>query len=274
MGDQLVRVVLSGFGRMGRRIAALASAADDISIVGALERDDNPDLGEDLGEIAGVGKLGAKIWPASRLKELVSTESPEVLVDFTTAEASVNNVSRAARMGLRVVLGTTGHSEDQMEEILSSIRNAGVPAVISPNMSFGVNVLIEASRLVARMLPNYDVEIVEIHHNQKVDAPSGTALKIARIISEAIGDERTKIVEGRKGMGARQKGEIGIASLRAGDVAGEHTVIFAGRGERLELVHRAQSRDAYASGVLESVRFVSGAKPGIYSVLDVLRGKR
>ena len=266
-------MILAGFGKMGKKIAALASSTEDIRIVGAVERDDHPEIGGDVGELAGVGRLRAKVWPACKMEELVHSESPEVLVDFTNAEASVANVSKAAKLGLSIVMGTTGHSEEQMDSILTAIRDAGIPAVISPNMSFGVNVLFEACKLVASMLPGYDVEIMEIHHNQKIDAPSGTALKIARIISEAIGGHG-KIVEGRKGRGARQRGEIGIAALRAGDVAGEHTVIFAGRGERIELIHRAQSRDAYASGVLECIRFVCGAQPGVYSVLDVLRGRR
>jgi 4-hydroxy-tetrahydrodipicolinate reductase len=256
---------------MGGRITTLASQTDDIEIVGGLDRPEHLFMGGDLGEAFHVGSLGARIWPANGIEEAISKTSPGVLVDFTNAEASTENVVRAAEAGVAVVMGTTGHDREQMMAIRSGIESAGVPAVLAPNMSVGVNVLFEACDLVAKMLPGFDVEVFEIHHNQKVDAPSGTALKLAERLAESLGrDPDSSIVTGRSGTGRREKGEIGVASLRAGDVVGDHTVVFAGIGERIELVHRTQSRDALASGALTAIRFVADAPPGIYSMKDVL----
>ncbi len=257
---------------MGKRVAALAAGSTDIKIVGALESPRSPDLGKDVGEVSYAGDLGAKVFPAEEIERVVKESQPDVLVDFTNAEASTQNVVAASRLGLRIVMGTTGHSEEQMSRIVESIRANRVAAVIAPNMSLGVTVLLEACQLVAKMLPGYDVEILEVHHRQKIDAPSGTALKLARAISETLHMDPAKdIVSGRAGIRKRGDREIGIASLRAGDIVGDHTIIFAGPGERIELTHRAHSRDAFASGVLSSIRFVSKAEPGIYSMKDVLR---
>jgi len=257
---------------MGRRVAALAAGSADIKIVGALESPSSPDLGKDVGEVSLLGALGAKVHSAERIGKVVKDARPDVLVDFTNADASTANVVAASGMGLRIVMGTTGHSQEQMGRITESIRSHKVAAVISPNMSIGVNVLLEACGLVAKMLPGYDVEILEAHHNQKIDAPSGTALKLARVVSDALHRDAGKdVVSGRTGTRKRGEREIGIASLRAGDIVGDHTVLFAGPGERLELTHRAHSRDAFASGVLSSIRFVSKAQPGIYSMKDVLK---
>jgi len=219
-----------------------------------------------------VGALGSRIFPAERIDKVVKDAKPNVLVDFTNAEASTANVVAASGLGLRIVMGTTGHTEEQMGRIVESIRTNRVAAVISPNMSTGVNVLFEACRLVAQMLPRYDMEIFEVHHNQKIDAPSATALELARAISDALHRDVTKdVVSGRSGTRRRGQQEIGIASLRAGDIVGDHTVLFAGLGERIQLTHRTHSRDAFTSGVLSSIRFVSKAEPGIYSMRDVLK---
>ncbi len=263
---------MSGCGRMGKRITALAVASRDVRVVGGIESPDNPDLGRDLGEVSFIGTLGARISPAADIEEIVNEVKPDILVDFTNAEASTENVVQASNLDLGIVMGTTGHSDEQMDRIVKSIGKNSVAAVISPNMSIGVNVLFEASRLVAGMVPEYDVEIFEVHHNQKIDSPSGTALKLAHQIADVLDRDPGKaIVSGRRGKGRRGKEEIGVASLRAGDVGGDHTVIFAGLGERIELTHRAHSRDAFASGVLSSIRFVSRAEPGIYSMRDVLK---
>lgn len=257
---------------MGRKVVALAAGSADIKIVGALESSSSPDLGKDVGQVSLIGALGAKILSADCIDEVVKGARPDVLVDFTNAQASTENVVAASGLGLGIVMGTTGHGEEQMGRIKESITTNRVAAVIAPNMSVGVNVLLEASRLVAQMLPGYDVEILEVHHNQKIDAPSGTALKLAGVVSEALHRDVAKdVVSGRSGTRKRGEREIGIASLRAGDIVGDHTVLFAGPGERIELTHRAHSRDAFASGVLSSIRFVSKAEPGIYSMRDVLK---
>jgi len=267
----MIKVLLSGCGKMGGRITALSSLSEDIRVVGGLDRPGHPLMGEDLGEVFHVGKIDAKMWPADEIVEVISSTSPDVLVDFTNAEASSSNVVRAAGEGVGIVMGTTGHDHKQIESIRSSIEASGVPAVIAPNMSAGVNVLLEACDLVARMLPGFDVEVVEIHHNQKLDSPSGTALKLAGQVAESLGrDLDSSLVTGRSGTGKRGDKEIGVASLRAGDIVGDHTVMFAGTGERLELTHRTHSRDALASGALSAIRFVSRASPGIYTMKDVL----
>jgi 4-hydroxy-tetrahydrodipicolinate reductase len=257
---------------MGRRIATLASQSEDIVIVGAIEDPSHESIGKGLIEL-GPGGSEAEVWSASELAEVVRCTKPDVIVDFTTPDASTVNVSKAAEMGLSIVMGTTGHSREQMEAITEAVRTNGVAAVISPNMSAGVTVLLEACKLVSRMVPGFDVEILEIHHNQKLDAPSGTALQLARGVAEALGRQpEDSIRSGRAGKARREQGEIGIASLRGGDVVGDHTVIFAGVGERIELTHRAQSRDALASGAIAAIRFVAGAQSGVYSTRDVLSG--
>ena len=267
----MIKVLLSGCGRMGGRITALSTLTEDIRIVGGLDRPEHPLMGEDLGESFHVGNIGARMWPAKEIIGVISSTSPDVLVDFTNAEASSSNVVKAAGEGVGIVMGTTGHDPKQMEAIRSAIEAGRVPAVIAPNMSAGINVLLEACDLVARMLPGFDVEVFEIHHNQKVDAPSGTALKLAGQVAESLGrDPGSSLVTGRSGSGKRGDEEIGVASLRAGDIVGDHTVIFAGTGERLELTHRTHSRDALASGALAAIRFVSRASPGIHTMKDVL----
>jgi 4-hydroxy-tetrahydrodipicolinate reductase len=255
---------------MGQRLAALCAGTDDIEVVGAVESGESPCLGSDLGQVATGEPSGARVWPVEDMESAVRETGAEILVDFSNAIASTANIARASRMGLGIVMGTTGHDDEQMNSILKSISDNGVPAVISPNMSAGVNVMIELCRSAVGMLPDYDVEIFEIHHNRKVDAPSGTALKIAEEISAASEPRRT-ILTGRSGEGRRQRGEIGVSSARGGDVVGDHTVIFAGSGERIEITHRAQSRDAFANGVLASIRFVSSSEPGVYSIRDVLK---
>ena len=268
----LIRILLSGYGKMGRRIAALTAQSDDLTVVGAIEDPSSDTIGKGLIELGPEGGE-ARIWPASDLVEAIKRTKPNVFVDFTAPEASTDNVVGAAKMGLSIVMGTTGHSPEQMKAITGAIRENGTAAVISPNMSAGVTVLLEACKLVSGMVPGYDVEILEIHHNQKLDAPSGTALQLARGVAEALGrDPEDSIRPGRAGKARRGTGEIGIASLRGGDVVGDHTVIFAGIGERIDLTHRLQSRDALASGAMAAIRFVVRAKPGLYSTKDVLSG--
>ncbi len=266
----MIKVLLSGYGKMGRRIAALANESEDMVVVGALEDPSHENVGKGLIEL-GLAGSEAKIWPASKLAEAVEATKAGVLVDFTSPGASTDNVMKAAKMGLAIVLGTTGHSPEQMGMITDATQENGVATVISPNMATGVTVLLEACKLVAGLVPDYDVEILEIHHNQKLDAPSGTALQLARGVAEALGrDAEGTIRSGRTGRARREEGEIGIASLRGGDVAGDHTVIFAGTGERIELTHRAHSRDAFASGVMAAIRFAVQAEAGIFSTKDVL----
>jgi 4-hydroxy-tetrahydrodipicolinate reductase len=195
----------------------------------------------------------------------------DVVVDFTSHEASVKNTSVAAENGVAMVIGSTGFTADAKARIRQDA--ARIPVVLSPNMSVGVNVMFALVAQAARVLGDaYDVEIVEMHHGKKKDAPSGTAVRLAEVAAESLGrDPARDVVYARHGMiGERTPREIGVMSLRGGDVVGEHTVFFAGQGERLEVTHRATSRDQFARGALRAALWVKGRAPGMYDMHDVL----
>jgi 4-hydroxy-tetrahydrodipicolinate reductase len=220
-------------------------------------------VGKDAGELAGVGKTGVLI------SDNIDGLNADVLIDFTVAEASVENIRVANDKGVKLVVGTTGFSEKQLNEIEEIIK---VPAVISPNFSVGVNLFWKTLEFLTPYLLEWDVEIAEIHHRFKKDAPSGTALKAANLIKtilEERGIERELKLE-RSGMNPRGN-EIGVFGIRGGDVVGEHTVFFFGNGERIEITHRAGSRQAFTSGAIRAVKWISDvSEPGIYSMDDVL----
>jgi len=263
----MIKVVVSGAcGRMGSSIIANLITQADMKLGGALEKKEHPGIGMDAGEVLHVGSLGIKLSKDS--EEVI--KSNDVLVEFSGPEASLEHLRIAAKSRKAAVVGTTGFSPSQVKEIKELAEV--VPCVFSPNMSIGVNLLFKLSREAASALKDCDIEIIEAHHGLKKDAPSGTALKIAQIISETLGLNLDKNgVYGRKGFtGERKKGEIGIHSIRGGDIAGDHTVIFAGQGERLELTHRASSRDAFALGAVKAIRFIANAKPGLYNMEQVL----
>jgi len=260
-------VVAGAAGRMGGRIIALARDAADLRVVGAFERPGHPALGRDAGEVAGAGHLGVAITadPAPLLVR------GRVLLEFTAPEPSLDHLRLAAAHGTGAVVGTTGLQAAQIDEIRRLA--ARVPILQSPNMSVGVNLAFRVLALMAKALgDDYDVEITEIHHRMKKDAPSGTAAKMAEVIAEALGRRIEDAgVYGRHGLvGERTSKEIGVHALRGGDVAGDHTVVFSTVGERLELTHRAHSRDTFAQGALRAARFVATAAPGLYSMHDVL----
>ena len=261
-------VVAGAAGRMGSRLITLAREAADLRVVGALVRPGHPALGRDAGEVAGGGRLGVAVTadPATLLAR------GRVLVEFTAPEATLEHLRVATPQGAGAVIGTTGLSLAQLDEVKHLSRSA--PILLSPNMSVGVNLAFRVLALMARALgDDYDVEITEIHHRMKKDAPSGTAQKMAEVIAEALGRRLSDVgVYGRHGLvGERGPQEIGVHALRGGDVVGEHTVVFSTLGERLELTHRAHSRDTFAHGALRAVRFVAGAPPGFYSMQDVLK---
>jgi 4-hydroxy-tetrahydrodipicolinate reductase len=260
-------VVAGAAGRMGSRIVACLAAAGDLRLVGALEAAGHPGLGRDAGEVAGVGGLGVVITSDAA----AALGRDRILVEFTTPEATLEHLRLAAAGGARAVVGTTGFSGAQREEISGLARRTAI--VLAPNFSVGVTVALKALTLMARALgDDYDVEITEIHHRYKKDAPSGTALRMAEVVAEALGRDLASVaVHGRQGLpGERPPKEIGLFSLRSGDVVGEHTVSFGTLGERLELTHRAHNRDTFARGALRAVRFVVGRPPGLYSMQDVL----
>jgi 4-hydroxy-tetrahydrodipicolinate reductase len=264
-------VVIGAAGRMGQSIIRVILDRKDIVCIGGVERKDHPLIGKDLGQILGIGELGARLWGS--LDPLL--EEAQVLIDFTSPEATLHHLELASSFRKPMVIGTTGFTQEQFERIKQLAKY--IPCVLSPNMSLGVNLLFKLVELVAKVLGrDYDVEIIEFHHRLKKDAPSGTALKLSQKIADVLGlNLEEKAVFGRKGLtGPRTEGEIGILSLRGGDVVGEHTVIFATEGERLELTHKASSRMTFAKGAVRAALWVVGKPPGLYDMEDVLEFKK
>ena len=261
-------VIAGAAGRMGSRLVTLVQEEKELRLVGALEAPGHPALLQDAGAVAGIGKVGVPI-----------TADPEgvlgrdrILIEFSVPDASLGHLRMAARQGGRAVIGTTGFAAAQREEIERLARE--IPILLSPNMSVAVNVAFRVLGEMARLLgEDYDVEITEVHHRFKKDAPSGTAAHMAEIVAHSMGRDLTKVgIYGRHGLpGARTQQEIGIHSIRSGDSVGEHTVSFGSLGERLELTHRALNRDTYVRGALRAARFIAQAKPGLYSMQDVLK---
>lgn len=263
-----IKIIICGAGgRMGKRIIACAGSEPDLKVVGAVERSGHPDLGRDAGQLAGVGEIGCPL-----ADDLAATlGAGDVVIDFSALPAALEHAAAAAAAGKSLVVGITGLSPEEQRKLREAA--GGIACVFSPNMSVGVNLLFRLVGETAEALGDaYDVEIVEAHHRLKKDAPSGTAKKIAEIAASALRrDLAESAVYGREGMvGERTREEIGILAVRAGDIVGEHTVIFSAPGERLELIHRAHSRDTFARGALRAARFAAAAGPGFYSMRDVL----
>lgn len=268
----MIKVLVAGAaGKMGRVLSrVILNECDDMQIVGALEAGSSRYLGEDAGILAGT--ISADVSVTSDFLE--AARGASVMVDFTEARASVANVRAAAESGLAAVVGTTGFTAEQKSEIEGHGRN--IPLVVAPNMSVGVNLLFRVVRDVAKVLGrDYDVEMFEVHHRFKKDAPSGTAVRLGEIVADELGltlDEDG--VFGRRGIiGERKKDEIGVMTLRAGDVVGEHTVIFGGIGERVEITHRAHTRETFVRGAIRAIRWVMEREPGVYDMQDVLQIK-
>jgi len=260
-------VVAGAAGRMGGRLVALLKEETELRLVAALEAPGHAALGRDAGESAGVGRLGIPITDDVE----TALGKGRILIEFSVPEASLAHARVVARVGGRAVIGTTGFTATQREELARLGKDT--PLLVSPNMSVGVNVAFRVLADMARMLGDeYDVEIVETHHRFKKDAPSGTALRMAEVVAQALGRDlaKTAVYDRHDKLAERTRKEIGMAALRSGDVVGEHTVSFASLGERLELTHRAHSRDNFARGALRGARFIATAKPGLYSMQDVL----
>ncbi len=264
----MIKVIVSGAaGRMGRRIVGAVRDTHGVELGGAIEAAGHPDVGKDAGLLAGVGQLGIKI--DSNLDALIA--SGDVIIEFTNPQVSITHLEKAAAAGKAMVIGTTGFTDEQIERINESARK--IPVVFSPNMSVGVNLTFKVLEIIAKTLgDDYDVELIEAHHHFKQDAPSGTALKMAQVVAKALGRDLDKVgVYGRHGIiGKRKPDEIGIHTVRGGDIVGTHTVLFAGTGESIELTHRAQSRDTFAKGAVRAAEFVVAAKAGLYDMCDVL----
>jgi 4-hydroxy-tetrahydrodipicolinate reductase len=264
----MIKAIVAGAaGRMGGRIIHMLEGAPDIVLAAAFEKAGHPAIGRDVGEV--VGLPGKNIKIAGSLGEVLPLG--DVLIDFTHPEISVEQLKLAAPAGQAVVIGTTGFSPAQMEEITKLAQKARV--VLAPNMSVGVNLMFKVVADIARILnTGYDVEIVEAHHRLKKDAPSGTAMKLAQVIAGALQRDLDQVgVYERKGMiGQRTDAEIGIQTLRAGDIVGEHTVMFGGIGERLEIIHRAHNRDNFARGAVRAAQWIVSQPQGLYDMQDVL----
>ena len=267
MSEQLPLVVCGAGGRMGRLIVALARDDARFRIAGAIEASAHPALGRDAGELAGGAALGVVV--GDDLGAVCRAE--HVVLDFTMPAATLGHARVAADRGAGLVIGTTGFTAEEQHELE---RTAGrTRTVLAPNMSVGITVLTELVAAAARLLDaSFEAEVVELHHHAKKDAPSGTALALARAAATARGQDMDRsAVLAREGMvGARRPDEIGIFGLRAGDAVGDHTVLFGGLGERIELTHRAQSRESLVRGALRAAEWIAARPPGLHTMRDVL----
>ncbi len=263
-----MRMAVTGAaGRMGRTLVRMINEADDLTLAAALERKDSELLGADAGEVAGIGALGIPII------EDITAALPQfdILIDFSVPEATLHALHACREGAKKIVVGTTGF--DATGQSLIDAASADIAILQAPNMSIGVNLCFRLVEIAARALgDDVDVEVMEIHHRDKIDAPSGTAVRMGEILAEALDRDLAKdAIYGREGVtGPRDRRTIGFATLRGGDIVGEHSVIYAGAGERIEITHRAQSRDNFAQGALRAARFLRTQQSGLFDMQDVL----
>ena len=264
----MINIIVAGAaGRMGIRIINIINETEGVALAGAFEHPDNKLVGQDAGMVAGIGEAGVKI--SGSVDDII--DSGDVIIDFTVPAATITNLKKAASAGKAMVIGTTGFTGDELKEIRNTAKNMRL--VMAPNMSVGVNVMFRIAAEMAKILgSDYDMEIIEAHHRLKKDAPSGTAIGLARKLAEATGRDLEKTaVYARHGIiGQRTGEEIGIQTVRAGDITGDHTVIFGGIGERLELTHRAHNRDNFAKGAVRAAKWIVNKDAGLYDMQDVL----
>lgn len=258
--------VAGASGRMGRMLIEAIQAADDCTLTGALDVPGSPGLGTDAA--AFLGKPSGVLITADLRQGL---SGADCLIDFTRPEGTLAHLAVCRELGVKAVIGTTGFTDEQKAAIADAAHDIAV--VLAPNMSVGVNVTLKLLQMAAKaMATGYDIEIIEAHHRHKVDAPSGTALKMGEVIAEALGrDLKDCAVYAREGVtGERDPSSIGFATIRGGDIVGDHTVLFAGTGERIEVTHKSSSRVTYAQGSLRAVRYLSGQSAGLFDMFDVL----
>jgi 4-hydroxy-tetrahydrodipicolinate reductase len=262
-----IAVAIAGAsGRMGQMLVEAVRADSAFSLAGALDVASSPSIGHDAGAYAGQ-TTGVAITADVR----AGLQHSQVLIDFTRPEGTMAHLQVCRALGVGLVIGTTGFSEAQKAEIAEAAKH--IPIMMAPNMSVGVNVTLKLLEMAAKALSTgYDIEIIEAHHRHKVDAPSGTALKMGEVIASALGrDLKDCAVYAREGVtGERDPSSIGFATIRGGDIVGDHTVLFAGTGERIEISHKSSSRATYAQGSLRAVRFLAGQKSGLFDMFDVL----
>jgi len=264
----MVRIAITGAaGRMGKMLIEAVKQADGAELAAAIERPDSTLIGADAGELAGVGKKGVAI--VGDINEVVGEF--DVLVDFTAPVATVNNAAVCAANGKGIVIGTTGFSDEEKASVLAATEQTAM--CMASNFSTGVNLCFKLLDMAARVLgDDVDIEIVEAHHRHKVDAPSGTALSMGEVVADALGrDLKTCAVYGREGQtGARDRETIGFATVRAGDIVGDHTVMFAADGERVEITHKASSRMSFARGAIRAATWLAAKDKGLFDMQDVL----
>lgn len=264
----MIKIAVCGAaGRMGQRIINSVIEAGGVELSGALERPGHPQAGQDVGLVAGCGALGVNI--SDDLNAVVA--GCDVLIDFTSPKVSLKNLEVCALKKKSIIIGSTGFTPEERAFAVELCRD--IPAVLAPNMSVGVNVCLKVLRDVATTLgDDFDVEIVELHHNRKKDSPSGTAVRMGEVVAEALGRDYNKVANyHREGIcGERTKEEIGMQTVRGGDIIGEHTVYFIGQGERIEISHRAMTRDMFSRGSVRAAKWVVGKAPGLYDMQDVL----
>lgn len=258
-------IVCGACGRMGQELVSLIRSEQNWQLVGAIEAPDHP-------------QLGKEIFPGLRvtfdLREAILKNQDVTVIEFTTPSATLKHLQIVDEEQARMVIGTTGFKTSEVDRIKQASER--IPVLLSPNMSVGINLLFVLVKEIARVLPDFDKEVIEAHHRRKQDAPSGTANRIAEILAQVENKSLSELaVYGRKGIvGEKKKGEIGIHSIRAGSIVGDHTVLFAGEGERMKITHRAESRRIFARGALVGARFLLGKEKGFYDLQDALGIKR
>lgn len=264
----MVRIAVVGAsGRMGLCLMKAAMLSKQVRLTAAVVRPGNASVGRDAGELAGIGPVGIRV-----VDDLAAVlDQFDVLIDFTRPESSLDFVELCAREGKKVVIGTTGFSEPQKQRIAEAAQKVAV--VMAPNMSIGVNLSLKLLELTAKVMGDYtDIEIIEAHHRYKIDAPSGTALRMGEVVAKTLGRDLTDCaIYGREGVtGERDRKTIGFSTIRAGDIVGEHTVIFADEGERVEITHKASSRMTFANGAVRAAVWLQDKQNGWYDMQDVL----
>ena len=264
----MARIAVAGAaGRMGRRICALCSEYEGLELTGAFDMESHPEIGKDMGVLSGLEANGIKL--TAGVESIV--DNADILIDFTAPEATIKNMEALVGSKTSFVTGTTGIDKNGQNRIAELAKD--VPCVYAGNMSLGINLLTKIVGDIARALgDDYDVEVIEAHHKMKKDAPSGTAFMLANAAAEALGrDLEADGVFARHGIiGERAKKEIGVQTIRGGDIVGEHTVMFIGMGERIEVTHKVSNRDTFARGALKAALWLAGKPAGLYNMQDVL----
>ena len=264
----MMRIAVVGVsGRMGAVLCKAAAQADNATLTVAAARAGSDSVGKDAGELVGIGALGVKV--IDDLSAVV--DQFDVLIDFTRPDASMGFIEQCRQAGKKIVIGTTGYSDAQKAVIAEAAKDVAI--VLAPNMSVGVNLALKLLALAAKVMGDYtDIEVIEAHHRHKVDAPSGTALRMGEVIADALGrDLKDCAIYGREGItGERDRKTIGFSTIRAGDIVGDHTVMFADEGERLEITHKATSRMTFANGAVRAAIWLKDKPNGLYDLQDVL----